>query len=153
MVLITGGSGGVGAQLARNFAKLNSRVIIWDINKEGKRSSILLKLHRNEIHIFANCRGTKKIKKSSLTFHFIIKLRCWLYVLTTHCTLYTLLIAHDKLKKIIIIITIGMVCVLTNNFVFYTLETNECFAQKHICFAHRRKKLRPVERAKFKINF
>lgn len=36
MVLITGGSGGVGAQLARNFAKLNSRVVIWDINKEGK---------------------------------------------------------------------------------------------------------------------
>lgn len=36
MVLITGGSGGVGAQLARNFAKLNSRVVIWDINKDGK---------------------------------------------------------------------------------------------------------------------
>ena len=35
VVLITGGGGGVGANLARNFAKLGSRVIIWDINQDG----------------------------------------------------------------------------------------------------------------------
>lgn len=37
-MLITGGGGGVGAHLARNFAKLNARVVIWDINKEGKQA-------------------------------------------------------------------------------------------------------------------
>lgn len=36
VVLITGGGGGVGANLARNFAALNARVVIWDINKDGK---------------------------------------------------------------------------------------------------------------------
>lgn len=35
VVLITGGGGGVGANLAKNFAKLNARVVIWDINKDG----------------------------------------------------------------------------------------------------------------------
>lgn len=36
VVLITGGGGGVGVNLARNFAKLDARVVIWDINAEGK---------------------------------------------------------------------------------------------------------------------
>lgn len=36
VVLITGGGGGVGVNLARNFATLNARVVIWDINAEGK---------------------------------------------------------------------------------------------------------------------
>lgn len=36
VVLITGGGGGVGANLAKNFAKLNAKVVIWDINKDGK---------------------------------------------------------------------------------------------------------------------
>ena len=35
-MLITGGGGGVGRELALNFAKLNSTVVVWDINKEGK---------------------------------------------------------------------------------------------------------------------
>jgi FlaA1/EpsC-like NDP-sugar epimerase len=38
VVLITGGGGGVGRHLALNFAKLNSRVVIWDINREGNNS-------------------------------------------------------------------------------------------------------------------
>lgn len=36
VVLITGGGGGVGAFLAENFAELNARVVIWDINREGE---------------------------------------------------------------------------------------------------------------------
>lgn len=36
VVLITGGGGGVGRHLALNFARLNSKVVIWDINREGK---------------------------------------------------------------------------------------------------------------------
>lgn len=35
VVLITGGGGGVGANLAKNFAELNAKVIIWDINRDG----------------------------------------------------------------------------------------------------------------------
>lgn len=35
VVLITGGGGGVGAHLARNFGKLNCKVVIWDVNSEG----------------------------------------------------------------------------------------------------------------------
>lgn len=35
VVLITGGGGGVGAHLARNFGNLKSKVVIWDINSEG----------------------------------------------------------------------------------------------------------------------
>lgn len=37
VVLITGGGGGVGAHLARNFGKLNAKVVIWDVNNEGER--------------------------------------------------------------------------------------------------------------------
>lgn len=36
VVLITGGGGGVGRLLALNFARLNSRVVIWDVNREGE---------------------------------------------------------------------------------------------------------------------
>lgn len=35
VVLITGGAGGVGVHLARNFGKLNAKVVIWDVNTEG----------------------------------------------------------------------------------------------------------------------
>lgn len=36
VVLITGGGGGVGKEMALNFARLNARVVIWDINSECK---------------------------------------------------------------------------------------------------------------------
>lgn len=36
VVLITGGGGGVGRHLALNFAELDARVIVWDINQAGK---------------------------------------------------------------------------------------------------------------------
>lgn len=39
VVLITGGGGGVGRLIALNFAKLNARVVIWDINHEGNRKT------------------------------------------------------------------------------------------------------------------
>lgn len=39
--MITGGGGGVGANLAKNFAKLNARVVIWDINKDGEFDEFL----------------------------------------------------------------------------------------------------------------
>lgn len=35
IVLITGGGGGVGRQIALNFARLNARVVIWDVNREA----------------------------------------------------------------------------------------------------------------------
>lgn len=36
VVLITGGGGGVGRFLALNFARLNARIVVWDINRDGK---------------------------------------------------------------------------------------------------------------------
>lgn len=36
VVLITGGGGGVGRLIALNFARLQARIVIWDINQEGK---------------------------------------------------------------------------------------------------------------------
>lgn len=36
VILITGGGGGVGAHLARNFGKLKAKVVIWDVNNDGK---------------------------------------------------------------------------------------------------------------------
>lgn len=36
VVLVTGGGGGVGRQLALKLARLGARVVIWDINKDGK---------------------------------------------------------------------------------------------------------------------
>lgn len=35
-MLITGGGGGVGRFLALNFARLNARIVVWDINRDGK---------------------------------------------------------------------------------------------------------------------
>lgn len=46
VVLITGGGGGVGRLLALNFAKLNARVVIWDISQEALKTTIDL-LHAN----------------------------------------------------------------------------------------------------------
>lgn len=43
VVLITGGGGGVGAHLAKNFAQLNAKVIIWDINRDGKYKNRITK--------------------------------------------------------------------------------------------------------------
>ncbi|CAO1399159.1 unnamed protein product [Diamesa tonsa] len=39
VVLITGGGGGVGKHLALNFARLNSKVVIWDINLDALKST------------------------------------------------------------------------------------------------------------------
>lgn len=36
MVLITGGAGGVGRELAMRFAGKNAVVVIWDVNNEGE---------------------------------------------------------------------------------------------------------------------
>ena len=44
VVLITGGGGGVGRLLALNFAKLNARIVIWDINQEAIKTTIDLLL-------------------------------------------------------------------------------------------------------------
>ncbi|CAO1384619.1 unnamed protein product [Diamesa hyperborea] len=35
VVLITGGGGGVGKHLALNFARMNSKVVLWDINRDA----------------------------------------------------------------------------------------------------------------------
>ncbi|XP_026463109.1 epidermal retinol dehydrogenase 2-like, partial [Ctenocephalides felis] len=40
VVLITGGSGGVGRQLAKEFAKKGSKVVLWDINKTGLEETV-----------------------------------------------------------------------------------------------------------------
>ncbi|XP_058814971.1 estradiol 17-beta-dehydrogenase 11 [Topomyia yanbarensis] len=39
VVLITGGGGGVGRHLALNFARLRTRVVIWDINKDALKGT------------------------------------------------------------------------------------------------------------------
>ncbi|XP_053672317.1 epidermal retinol dehydrogenase 2 [Anopheles nili] len=40
VVLITGGGGGVGRQLALNFARLRARVVIWDINNDALQGTV-----------------------------------------------------------------------------------------------------------------
>lgn len=35
VVLVTGGGGGVGRQLALKLARQGAKVVIWDISKEG----------------------------------------------------------------------------------------------------------------------
>ncbi|XP_017471425.1 PREDICTED: short-chain dehydrogenase/reductase family 16C member 6 [Rhagoletis zephyria] len=52
VVLITGGGGGVGRLLALNFAKLNARVVVWDINQEAIKTTVDL-LGRNGF----TCKG------------------------------------------------------------------------------------------------
>ncbi|CAH2267714.1 jg26665 [Pararge aegeria aegeria] len=37
IILITGGGGGVGRQLAIKLARLGAKVVLWDVNKEGKK--------------------------------------------------------------------------------------------------------------------
>lgn len=40
VVLVTGGGGGVGMQLAIKLARLGAKVVIWDINTDGKKKNI-----------------------------------------------------------------------------------------------------------------
>lgn len=65
VVLITGGGGGVGAHLARNFGKLQSKVIIWDVNSEGND------------------------KKNEITIHEDIKIDWYCYFRFAYMLLYT----------------------------------------------------------------
>lgn len=51
VVLITGGAGGVGAHLARNFGKLNAKIVIWDVNSDGKWNFASLNFYRKLIYI------------------------------------------------------------------------------------------------------
>lgn len=55
-MLITGGGGGVGRQLALNFARLRARVVIWDINKDGKfvapGGGLLVHKHKIDSYFF-----------------------------------------------------------------------------------------------------
>lgn len=37
VILITGGAGGVGKQLAIKLARLGAKVVLWDVNEEGKQ--------------------------------------------------------------------------------------------------------------------
>lgn len=36
VVLVTGGAGGVGQELAIRLARLKARVVIWDVNEKGE---------------------------------------------------------------------------------------------------------------------
>jgi all-trans-retinol dehydrogenase (NAD+) len=40
VVLVTGGGGGVGRQLAIKLARLGAKVVIWDISVEGNSTSL-----------------------------------------------------------------------------------------------------------------
>lgn len=42
MVLITGAGGGVGRHIALNFARLKAKVVIWDVNREGKKKKFFI---------------------------------------------------------------------------------------------------------------
>jgi NAD(P)-dependent dehydrogenase (short-subunit alcohol dehydrogenase family) len=44
VVLITGAGGGVGKYIALNFARLKAKVVIWDVNREGKSGFFILLL-------------------------------------------------------------------------------------------------------------
>ncbi|XP_064548557.1 short-chain dehydrogenase/reductase family 16C member 6 [Drosophila montana] len=53
VVLITGGGGGVGRLIALNFARLEARIVIWDINQEAIKTTVDLLAK----HGFNNCKG------------------------------------------------------------------------------------------------
>lgn len=44
IILITGGGGGIGRLLALRVARLNAKVIVWDIFDEGTFATLLLSL-------------------------------------------------------------------------------------------------------------
>lgn len=71
VILITGGGGGVGAHLARNFGKLNAKVIIWDVNSDGKRK-------KNQISKFKNFKLIKKIYISC----YLVVIKPWILFCT-----------------------------------------------------------------------
>lgn len=59
VILVTGGAGGVGQELAIRLARLKAKVIIWDINEKGK---INFYLNKNMI----NNQNELEIKKVAL---------------------------------------------------------------------------------------
>lgn len=45
-MLITGAGGGVGKHIALNFARLKAKVVIWDVNRDGKQKLYLVKNYK-----------------------------------------------------------------------------------------------------------
>jgi NAD(P)-dependent dehydrogenase (short-subunit alcohol dehydrogenase family) len=57
VVLITGGGGGVGRFLALNFARLNSKIVIWDVNRDGEQMfavKLAVYIVTNKLETYAN---------------------------------------------------------------------------------------------------
>ncbi|XP_065652026.1 estradiol 17-beta-dehydrogenase 11 isoform X2 [Hydra vulgaris] len=67
-VLITGGGGGLGKQLAVNFAKCGARIILWDIHTESNESTAsLLKAMRCEAFSYTcDCGNEAQVKETAL---------------------------------------------------------------------------------------
>lgn len=51
VIVITGGAGGVGQELAVRLARNRAKVVIWDINEKGKSPSF----HKTKLHPFTLC--------------------------------------------------------------------------------------------------
>jgi NAD(P)-dependent dehydrogenase (short-subunit alcohol dehydrogenase family) len=74
VVLITGGGGGVGRHLAMNFAKLNSRVVIWDINREGNKFSLTTsKVNEYVLLLYLTCRLNENLAKFGSHQNFLLR--------------------------------------------------------------------------------
>src|SRR5699024_2700062 len=54
VVLITGGGSGIGQLMALKFAKLNAKVVIWDVNQAGMQTTVEM-IHEAKLNPEKSC--------------------------------------------------------------------------------------------------
>lgn len=74
IVLVTGGGGGVGRQLAIKLARLGAKVVVWDICNESKKITVCIITSVLLIILISSLDLHKRITRSELRSYYLITL-------------------------------------------------------------------------------
>lgn len=75
VVLVTGGAGGVGQELAIRLARIKAKVVIWDVNDKGNYSTAYLRTITTTIFFLVNL-----LTVESTVFEYVEDFYCEIYM-------------------------------------------------------------------------